>query len=1241
MSNILSSAANEIIYVLTAGTVLAAGLTAVAWLLIRLFRVRSSAYRHLVWLYCLIGIAVLPAVWCYGPKIKWPVLPPQVVSNQNSVQPVIKQASPQIAAAPVLSENHQAAPLAFPLQTVETSKITISMILAGIWLIGFGFSLFRLVVGWKKIRTVVRSAGPLPGLQHLADPNIRILVSRVIKGPVCLGILKPIILIPQDMMDGAGPKQLDMVINHELAHIRRRDPLVNLFQRLLEAVFFFHPCVWYAGRQLTQAREQICDNHVLARGTPAGDYVQLLARVAETHYHAQFQGAALFEGSLLQRIKSLLDTQGRRLTRISRRTIVVSALIVLIALILFGTLRLEAKAATQPNPAGMLTTTIKVVDETGKPVADAVIMPDGLRAKADLGGHYGWWSGTPKSYGPPISAKTNRTGVAKITYPKFISENLETGAISFSVKHPKFCPERPTNYSVTGSAEPVVLHKGATLIVSGYLEPNNDLPIPIHPIVSSKEMSIGQDAWSPTGNNTLATDQLPAGAHYLLLVAFDPQGLPQFSDFIFLEALKGNFFKYSLKIKPGTRLEGKLSPEAVRPIRNGRVVALVRPTGQKMDRDDHSPLGGVMMWQTWRNIKEDGTFLFESLPAGTVELIALCDGFISKDPSGRKGIRRPQSFILQGKSAQFTLKMEPTATARVKVIDERGNPIQGATVSFWPNADWYLVPSEGYGIFRQIFAEPIPRLEESLQENPETTLKKLIAQRQKPSNFQAKTDTQGIAVVVNLPGNRESFEVTHPNYRMPLRTTTLPFKILPRRDAVLDLAAGKTATIKVTLNKKNETPPNFSSQVTIPVTGRVVSQTDKKPIPHAVVRVAVPALDMRKIRGTTPPGLYETRTDMTGQFKIQVPVDSKTTGISLDVLAPGFRSAAGTYRSGGDFRLYNISVGRGENPNFTIELPPALYLTGTAVDEKGNPLSGVVIYGGFCDLKSCSTIGHTFTDRQGRFELFDFPTQKKPDEKPSLTFTSSTTVRKIIDNIYDLNKEQLANLRVVLSAGRTITGSLLNPAGKVVPHIMVEASGVSGRKAVVTDSAGRFRLAGLPEGKITLRVASLKLNQKIITDLVLQGRDREVTLRLHDLETGTPTKPITLLGMQVVDLTAELQKKYDLYHNAGVLILDPGSDYRRLGIDDLRAGYYFWEVGEKEIKNTREMVAELLRIQQIPAPTNGKMTHHQEGFHGLIRVVYAYRDLSGKGNNTQYLKLTDKDAEDLKKLAARLGMAKD
>jgi beta-lactamase regulating signal transducer with metallopeptidase domain len=292
MSSFLFSAANEIASVLTTGTVLAAALTVLAWLFIRFFRIRSSVYRHLIWLYCLIGIAVLPAVWCYGPKIKWPVLPPQAELNQNRVQPVIEHASPGNMAQPVRSENHQADSLSLPPQTADIPKITFPMILSALWLIGFGFSLFHLGIGWKKIQTVIRFADPLPGHQHLADPGIRLLASTTIKGPVCLGILKPVILIPQDMMDGAGPKQLDMVINHELAHIRRRDPLVNLFQRLLEAIFFFHPCVWYAGRQLTQAREQICDNHVLARGTPAGDYVQLLARVAETHYHAPFQGAA-------------------------------------------------------------------------------------------------------------------------------------------------------------------------------------------------------------------------------------------------------------------------------------------------------------------------------------------------------------------------------------------------------------------------------------------------------------------------------------------------------------------------------------------------------------------------------------------------------------------------------------------------------------------------------------------------------------------------------------------------------------------------------------------------------------------------------------------------------------------------------------------------------------------------------------------------------------------------------------
>lgn len=99
--------------------------------------------------------------------------------------------------------------------------------------------------------------------------------------PVVVGILRPMILLPAALAGGLSPSQLEALIAHELAHLRRWDPLVNLLQRLVEAVLFFHPAVWYVSRRIRTERENASDDLVLAAGWQRVQYADALVRMAE------------------------------------------------------------------------------------------------------------------------------------------------------------------------------------------------------------------------------------------------------------------------------------------------------------------------------------------------------------------------------------------------------------------------------------------------------------------------------------------------------------------------------------------------------------------------------------------------------------------------------------------------------------------------------------------------------------------------------------------------------------------------------------------------------------------------------------------------------------------------------------------------------------------------------------------------------------------------------------------------
>lgn len=99
--------------------------------------------------------------------------------------------------------------------------------------------------------------------------------------PVAIGLVKPAVLLPASLATGLTPAQLQLVIAHELAHLYRWDHIALVFQRVVEAVFFFHPAVWYFSRRLSVERELCCDELVLSAGGSAGEYAESLLRVVE------------------------------------------------------------------------------------------------------------------------------------------------------------------------------------------------------------------------------------------------------------------------------------------------------------------------------------------------------------------------------------------------------------------------------------------------------------------------------------------------------------------------------------------------------------------------------------------------------------------------------------------------------------------------------------------------------------------------------------------------------------------------------------------------------------------------------------------------------------------------------------------------------------------------------------------------------------------------------------------------
>ncbi|MHC4659642.1 MAG: M56 family metallopeptidase, partial [Planctomycetota bacterium] len=252
MSNAITSSADAIVQYLLVASVTAAVLTPLAWGIAKVVKVRAPVYRQLLWLYCLIGIAVLPVVWLYGPKLTLAILPAEVEQLEavNALE-VDSTHKPGLVESPS-DESYLLKPtdveMSAPTNVEEGQPFPANIVLAALWLTGTIPMLARLCAGWYRLRRICVSAMPVSQDNRFGNIDghiLKILVTSQIEGPVCFGVLRPIIMLPRRMYENGTTEGLRMIISHELAHIERRDCWANLYQRLVEAVFFFHPLVWW------------------------------------------------------------------------------------------------------------------------------------------------------------------------------------------------------------------------------------------------------------------------------------------------------------------------------------------------------------------------------------------------------------------------------------------------------------------------------------------------------------------------------------------------------------------------------------------------------------------------------------------------------------------------------------------------------------------------------------------------------------------------------------------------------------------------------------------------------------------------------------------------------------------------------------------------------------------------------------------------------------------------------------
>ncbi len=284
-----------------------AALGLLAWLALVLLRRASATARYGMACAFLVLMVAAPVTTAMTLQRQSPVLVSALLGDLNLK---LESAAPLPAAAPM--------PLA---QRVKARlEPALPLLLAG-WGLGVLLLSARFLGSWIRVQRLRRrSASLVPSEWHLVlsrlcrelklSRTVRLLQSAAVEVPTALGWLRPVILLPACALSGLSPLQLEAILAHELAHIRRGDFLVNLLQSLVEVLLFYHPAIWWLSARIRAERELCCDDVaaelcgdplILARALTDLEALREPLAPSPTHLALAANG-----GSLMHRVRHLL-----------------------------------------------------------------------------------------------------------------------------------------------------------------------------------------------------------------------------------------------------------------------------------------------------------------------------------------------------------------------------------------------------------------------------------------------------------------------------------------------------------------------------------------------------------------------------------------------------------------------------------------------------------------------------------------------------------------------------------------------------------------------------------------------------------------------------------------------------------------------------------------------------------------------------------------------------------------------
>lgn len=270
-------------------------------------RSHSPAARYQLAMVALMVMAVMPIVTLLHLLNAAPMHAQTQVLAPFSVSAVILH--PQITQASGMG-----------MALLEITKVLIQRLVpwaVPLWILGVMVMSVRVWRGWQQTRLLRRTAvfSPLPAWRPSIDrlqtilgirKTVRLAVSAGITVPSVIGWLKPIILIPPGVLTGLTPLQMELILAHELAHIRRQDYLWNLLQIFVDTLLFYHPVVRWISHHARMEREQCCDDIVVDLNGDAINYARALTELERLRTPRSTMVLGADGGQVVHRIHRLI-----------------------------------------------------------------------------------------------------------------------------------------------------------------------------------------------------------------------------------------------------------------------------------------------------------------------------------------------------------------------------------------------------------------------------------------------------------------------------------------------------------------------------------------------------------------------------------------------------------------------------------------------------------------------------------------------------------------------------------------------------------------------------------------------------------------------------------------------------------------------------------------------------------------------------------------------------------------------